>query len=926
MTKQKGKKPHRASSSDSEDGREKRKVAKQKGKKPRRASSSDSEDGREKRKMAKQKGKKPRKASSSDSESSSRENKRKHYRHRQCAICHKSVVIIRRHVINVHVKKNERIPLARAEAIIQMSYHGTRTRGNKRKDGKGRRREICPLCDRVQTYLTTHLQRYHQLSRQSSEYQTALKVARPYQGLSKELAWDCQLHANRQKKCQDRSKNASESDSDYGPAEQRNERSNDILCLLADDLPDSETSEDEEYKPQGPLEQDEDEDIIPPSPGIVTKPSFTLRSFTTQKGDIAENVTPTDSKKRSANAEEDCDDDLSHNTEKRSENAEEDCDDDLSHNTEERSENAEEDCDDLSHDIEERSENAEEDSDSLSDDFYLDEEFNPNRGTLKEFYQQERGQTGFQTLLIMFFRYLQDIQGGGCKERQAMLHAQNVRKIKETLDPNCEDKDIENLIKSGGTFIWREWAKPLLDSKRTRPGTVRSYFCSVGKFCEFVKHHVENEVEGMPPISEQTMTSLVRMLPHVRNWGSFVNKTYAHEKWAKVLDDRENAVQPQTVQDMMKTKPAKTIASLLKAEHEQLSEKEFVQVRDFLIARLQLENGQRPGPIEAATLKEFNRAEKGKDGFIMDVVGHKNARAGPAPIFMSSQLYSNIKTYIANVRPSFAAEDAETVFVKCYDGKSFKEGKIGRRVTEWWNKSKNMKVSATDLRKMAASTLHTTSDTDKRAVHSLMTHKASTAEKYYMIDNLHQAAERGAMVLRRNLNLSDTIKTPQIEFGLTQKQRDDVDLLFAEIIASNGPLNMAVTRNLMSESMELMPLVSSPQVVKKVYDRVVHLKKCGIQDKLSKIKDVPVQETTASWIQEHHDEIPVSVSSSTKQKWHPVDKDLIAEAFQECKSCPKKKYIQYTFDRNEKLNEISERKGFMRCYEKVKNMFKKKKK
>lgn len=41
---------------------------------------------------------------------------RKHYKSRTCPICHKSVTIIRRHIINLHVQKNEKIPLARAEA------------------------------------------------------------------------------------------------------------------------------------------------------------------------------------------------------------------------------------------------------------------------------------------------------------------------------------------------------------------------------------------------------------------------------------------------------------------------------------------------------------------------------------------------------------------------------------------------------------------------------------------------------------------------------------------------------------------------------------------------------------------------------------------------------------------------------------------
>ena len=52
-----------------------------------------------------------------------------------------------------------------------------------------------------------------------------------------------------------------------------------------------------------------------------------------------------------------------------------------------------------------------------------------------------------------------------------------------------------------------------------------------------------------------------------------------------------------------------------------------------------------------------------------------------------------------------------------------------------------------------------------------MTHKPSTAEKYYMIDNLNEAAERDALVLRKNLNITDTMETLESDFqaGLSQR-------------------------------------------------------------------------------------------------------------------------------------------------------------
>ena len=344
--------------------------------------------------------------------------------------------------------------------------------------------------------------------------------------------------------------------------------------------------------------------------------------------------------------------------------------------------------------------------------------------------------------------------------------AQNVRKLKETLDQSNKDKDIECLVKDGGSFMWRGWA-----NKTRRPGTVKSYFCSVSKFLDFILDHTGNEVEGMPPISEESVKRAALVLPRVKSWGSSITKMYAADTWSKILKNRQDLINSESIEDMMTTKAAtKAIALLKKSQVQKVNERKFIKIRDFCIARLQLENGQRPGPLESATLQEFQRSEQTKTGYIMHVARHKNARLGPAPIYMSTNLHTNVNAYVKNVRPLFADRNTREVFVKSTDGTAFKEGKIGKRVTEWWAKAKDINVSSTKMRKMAASTLHHTDDTDKRAVHRLMTHKASTAEKYYMVDRLNEAAEREAMVLRKNLNLKDTVATPETEntAGLSQ--------------------------------------------------------------------------------------------------------------------------------------------------------------
>lgn len=228
---------------------------------------------------------------------------------------------------------------------------------------------------------------------------------------------------------------------------------------------------------------------------------------------------------------------------------------------------------------------------------------------------------------------------------------------------------------------------------------------------------------------------------------------------------------------------------------------------------------------------------------------------------------------------------------------------------------------------MAASTLYDADETDKRAVHKLMTQRVSTAEKYYMIDNLNVQAERGAMVLRRNLNLSESTDTPSSDHtgGLTKKQLEDIDVLFAEVIQTNGPLTMSVTRNYMSESVELITMVGQHAMEKKVYDRVTYLKKKQSPLTLAMIKETQEKERTVEWLSDHNSTPASDTLSLTRSriKWNPQDQDMIAEAFREFDKCPKKAVIEEVFKYKELLQDVLTRNTFSRCLEKVKNLFKK---
>ena len=82
---------------------------------------------------------------------STEEKKDKHYTSRKCPLCRKEVCNMKRHIIQVHVKKNECLQMTRVAALAEMAIHKDQTSGGKAiKISKGvkkiyqRQTEICP--------------------------------------------------------------------------------------------------------------------------------------------------------------------------------------------------------------------------------------------------------------------------------------------------------------------------------------------------------------------------------------------------------------------------------------------------------------------------------------------------------------------------------------------------------------------------------------------------------------------------------------------------------------------------------------------------------------------------------------------------------------------------------------------------------------
>ena len=249
-------------------------------------------------------------------------------------------------------------------------------------------------------------------------------------------------------------------------------------------------------------------------------------------------------------------------------------------------------------------------------------------------------------------------------------------------------------------------------------------------------------------------------------------------------------------------------------------------------------------------------------------------------------------------------------------------------MTDWWRKATGKaNVTSTRLRKMHALQLHKVDPTSKMSAHRLMCHSSRTAEKHYMIHNLSDMAAHGHTVLTANIKLKGSMRTETTEIQspnkrlLSQKQLDDIDLLFSQIIRTNAPLTLNETRNIISDSLNFVEHVEDDNMVHKVYKRVKYLQGKPNPQALQSLEVQDSVTKTSTWVAS----TSFSASSSSKRMpWAKEDEETIVKAFKDFQKCPSKATITEIFKSDPDRQELEARNTMSRCYEKVKNLFKRK--
>ena len=112
-------------------------------------------------------------------------------------------------------------------------------------------------------------------------------------------------------------------------------------------------------------------------------------------------------------------------------------------------------------------------------------------------------------------------------------------------------------------------------------------------------------------------------------------------------------------------------------------------------------------------------------------------------------------------------------------------------------------------------------------------------------------AVKGHNVLTANINLKDTMQTPATNTsqplspgkGLTQAEKDDINLFFSDVINTNAPLRLAETHNVMS--------VSNEEVVGRIYRCVKYHQAKNMTANLKRMASEEPANRTSSWVKSY---------------------------------------------------------------------------
>ena len=325
--------------------------------------------------------------------------------------------------------------------------------------------------------------------------------------------------------------------------------------------------------------------------------------------------------------------------------------------------------------------------------------------------------------LCGFFQYLGLPDAGYLKESQRLQHASQIKILLETLAP--DEDDLEYLGAENGDAVWVRWVDPHLQNKSKAPGTLTSYLTSLQMFLTYLtgrKYHPMS----MPSLSPFLKDIFIQMIPALKGWRACIDSFSQDSQLRKYIAECDALITNEDIARLTRSKPYLEGASNIDLADTgaTITRRQFTLVRDYLLCRLTLATGTRPGALNNVLLSDYETSRVSEGNRIILVPKHKRTKDGPAMLGLDPLMQKEMATYVSKIRPAFAIPGEEKLFVKD-DGAEFPEGTIGKRVVAFFERSgvTSTRVGHTHIRKFMSTQTHEKGNEEEgHTVEKVMSH------------------------------------------------------------------------------------------------------------------------------------------------------------------------------------------------------------
>lgn len=430
------------------------------------------------------------------------------------------------------------------------------------------------------------------------------------------------------------------------------------------------------------------------------------------------------------------------------------------------------------------------DGDESDDDAALDPNWVPSdcevneNEKIKTKDQAGSGDLGTETLLTEFYEWLTDVDGGYRSEKMAHQYKSQVSsvirrlQINETVVRKDNPKPPVYLLflpgKEGVTLL-KQWLSYAVS--KYQPGTVRSYLMSLRLFYKFLTQ------ERKPNMSEVSNDTLNARRDLMSSWSSAQKKKVLRRRLQKQEEDFKKLITSENLYQIchgdQRINAVKQLGNSSKETSQGtevqriISDKTHVEVRDWLMTRLLVDNSGRSGVIANMTVAEFMAAvyHRGTDEdlarYRILVSNHKTAdHYGSAVIWAYDDLHKMMDIYLRTVRSQFTAAtpQVEQLFVSS-NGMPLTSSQVSTSIWRTFQREGIVtggRISATIIRKSLATGMHVHMPDEKEHLAALAQHKTATQARYYRVHDKLVETDLGRRAVSKLVALkSSSIHQPQ---------------------------------------------------------------------------------------------------------------------------------------------------------------------